>query len=243
VRQGGAIDQAMAAVGYNRINKYVAEIASVHRPSIYKASWSSKEVEHLVYLGSDVARHQYFVGQFGIRASAVEKFAIESVIKYGHSNYRVLLEQYEPEVSCMMIFGFSRFDLAEAKIPQRVLFSSIATAEFAETMSFFMNQRLLPVIRQVTTFENLLRFLTVDAEPCPWFAVNRAIRAAQVVAIGNQLGFTRGEIRKFLAPHDRLIALDLSETIPDPRSSVDRFVDCLVLDWGEKSAARDAGAG
>lgn len=208
----------MSSIGYVRKSKYV-----------YRASWSSDHVEHFIFLGKDSRR--YIVADFGLRNSIAEEFGIASIVKYGHPNFRVMLEHRDPSTACSMRFGFGRIDKFSGKLWPRIRIPEITGSELAAFVATFISQHVFPVTRHVTGLNSLLDFLIVDAEPHPWFAVNYAIKTAHIVAISSQLGLGRNEIRELLKPHEDAIKLVPGGKIRDPKSYVDRYVDQLLLDW------------
>jgi hypothetical protein len=52
---------------------------------IYKALWSTSEVEHFIYFSQNPKQKTVVMGQFGIRNPEVEAFGITAIRKYGDS--------------------------------------------------------------------------------------------------------------------------------------------------------------
>jgi hypothetical protein len=105
----------------------------------------------------------------------------------------------------------------------------------ASFISAFVNDRLLPAIGHITDSRAFLNFLVEDTEPCRWFAAHPAVRAAQVVALGSNLGVENDQIRRSLEPYERLIAKSLFiARSDDPKSCVDWYVDQLAADWAKR---------
>ena len=63
--------------------------------------------------------------------------------------------------------------------------------------------------------------LLSDGEPWPWFAVNSAIRAAQVISVARQLNIDQPTIRASLLPHHRSIG---QEGFSDPIWYIDQLI-------------------
>jgi hypothetical protein len=225
-----AIDAALAPLGYSRFETRIEEFADVHRPAVFRATWSSDEIDHFLYLGADIKRHKYFVGMFGFRSRLAEDFSIATLLKYGHPNYRFWFERYARgrEIGCLMNFGFDRFYLAEKRVEERIPLK-IGVEELAQYITTLVDGRLFPIIREVTSPTKLFQTLVSDIEPCPWFATNCMARAAQIFAIGRHLDFPREVIREFLTPNYHLISRHMVE--PDIKSSVVTFMDRLAADW------------
>src|SRR5262245_45608487 len=94
-----SMKREMRAIGYAQITK-----------GIYKATWSSDDVEHFIYLESDSRR--YLVARFGLRNVPVEEFGVASIIKYGHPNWGIMMQEHPRDsvTACNMRFEFSRID-------------------------------------------------------------------------------------------------------------------------------------
>jgi hypothetical protein len=104
--------------------------------------------------------------------------------------------------------------------------SSMSGPTVATKVKHDVEQKLFPVIRGITSLDLLLSFWLTDAEPCPWYRCNGAMRAAMIVNVARRVGIAPAEIRKLLEPHLREIgrphlyrALD-----PDPGSYVDKVI-------------------
>jgi hypothetical protein len=217
----------MTQVGYLRLRQFV-----------YQASWSSKEVEHLVFL--EVDRRAYLGCDFGLRNPSVERFASTAIVTYGHPNYAAARAKDETAILCSMRFSFGRIDHFTRKSWPRVRVSDVTGIELAQLVADFVSDHILPTVKHLTTLDRLFKLLIADVEPYPWLAVNRAIRAAQIVAIGCQLGVDKKSIRQFIAPHDHLIAQDLhGGDTHDNETCVDRYVGNLMSAWHDRPREND----
>jgi len=227
------LDQSLAPLGYSRIETSLIEWGDIHRPSVFKAEWGSPDVEHFLYLGTDIKHHKYFAGKFGLRSSTAETYSIAALLKYGHPNFRLWTSQLDREIGCTISFDLGRFDWALKQ------YARIAVAfgkdELAEHITALVRDRLKPVVQDVTDLAGHLQLLVSDIEPHVWFATNPIIRAAQIVAIGCHLALSRPTIQDMLSPHHRLISTYLVE--PKFKSSVDVFVDRLIDDLTEGATA------
>jgi hypothetical protein len=228
------IDQSLALLGYARIETRLSEWADIHRPSVFKAKRDSADVEHFLYLGADIKRHKYLVGKFGFRSCVVEDFSIESLLKYGHPNYKFWIEQHDRQIGCAINFDLDRFNLAKDQINHRALVATEAN-KLAQHVTVLVRDYLLPIVQEVTTLVKLLQVLASDVEPYPWFATNSIVRAVQIIAIGSHLGVPRRMIRDMLTPNYHLISMNLIE--PDLKFSVDEFLDRLSADWAQGYSA------
>lgn len=227
------LDQSLAPLGYSRIETRLIEWGDIHRPSVFKAEWGSPDVEHFLYLGTDIKRHKYLAGKFGLRSSTAEAYSIATLLKYGHPNFRLWTSQLDREIGCSISFDLGRFDLSlkqYARIP-----ATVGKDELAQHITALVRDRLKPVVQDVTDLAGHLQLLVSDIEPYVWFATNPIIRAAQIVAIGIHLALSRRTIQDMLSPHHRLISTYLVE--PELKSSVDTFVDRLIDDLKQGAEA------
>lgn len=208
------IDRSLVLAEYAPELVEVEEWADIHRPFVYRAKFNSSEVEHFLYVGSDISRHKYLVGKFGFRAHKVESFSLAALSKYGHPNFRGWLESYNDRIGCIMSFSLERMSMATR---QRVPIS----AGIAERTEYIAGQLrdLLPMIQKITTLPSLLDILAADIELCPWFAANPIARAAQIVAIGFHLKILPQTIREMLLIYRPIICKNLQ--VPD--------LDCFLF--------------
>lgn len=214
------MQKELAAIGYDRFRKY-----------IYRASWSTGEVEHFLYFSKD--SRQYFSAEFGLRNPDADQFGVETMVKYGHSNFQAWAKQRDA-MTCSMTFEFDRFDKLSRNSWPRVRLPEISGHDLANLVTGFIRQNLLPIFANVTDLQNYLAFLLVDREPHPWFASIRMIRAAQVVAVSAQLGRNHAEIREFLKPHGDSIEKEMSHIGNHTVTTFDMFVDKLLSDWASR---------
>jgi hypothetical protein len=88
-----------------------------------------------------------------------------------------------------------------------------------------IEQRLLPLIRNVTRLDRFCSVLLSDAEPFRWPYSNGAMRAAMIVHLAQRLGMRPREIHARLEPYFKRIAYELrGAPDPDPGSYVDRVI-------------------
>jgi hypothetical protein len=230
-----SIEQSLALLGYARIETRIGEWADIHRPFVFKAKWDSADVEHFLYFGADIKRRKYLVGRFGFRSRVAEDFSIESLLKYGHPNYKFWIERHDRQIGCTITFDLDRFNFAKGRIDHRTL---VATEDnkLAQHVTVLVRNRLLPIVQEVTTLAKFLQVLASDVEPYPWFTTNSIVRAAEIIAIGSHLGMPRRMIRDMLTPSYHLISMNLIE--PSLKFSVDQFLDRLLADWAQGYSSR-----
>lgn len=173
------------------------------KPHIYKATWSSEEVEHFVYLEDAAKQNSLVTAYFGIRNPIAESFAVKCIRVYGGELIFDSLA-YDPSTSCAMRFWFGRL---MPEWPQWSLsLLTLPNRELESKTEGFIGRYLLPTVQSVTHFGELFRILVEDREPWPWFASNGAIRAAQIVALGKMTGLDNEQIIGILEPRMQWIS-------------------------------------
>jgi hypothetical protein len=209
-----SLTAAMADVGYDRRKSYV-----------YRAEWSTLDVEHFVYFQTYGTPKDYLAADFGIRNKEAESFAIRSIQAYAGDLYRLL--RHDDGSDCFMRFSLGR--LASWGIRSSLNISEMSERALAEKIKHDIRQQLFPIILEVTDLARLLSLLLVDAEPHPWIRSNGAMRAAMIVNLARRLGMQPGEVRAVLKPHNKRIATSLLKAPnPDPASYVERIIEDAV---------------
>jgi hypothetical protein len=120
----------IAIVGYDRLSKYV-----------YRASWSTAEVEHFTYFGID--SRQYVTADFGLRNPEAEEFAIQAIVKYGHPNFRTWTRERDSATECSMRFGFASLNNVSQNSWPRVHLSTISGYALAALIVGCLRQNVL----------------------------------------------------------------------------------------------------
>jgi hypothetical protein len=223
------MEAEMRRIEYSRIRKYV-----------YRALWSSADVEHFIYFLIDTKG--YFWGSFGLRNQFAEKFGIDSYIKYGHPNRQLIRKDRDSRIACTMGFEFGRIDSYTWRIWPMIHVEGKAGSELATSVVSFIRQYIFPIVRNILDLKTFLDFLLSDREPTIWMATSASARSAQIVAVANNLGISRDEILGFLRPFERMIAIDLVGMKVDPAQTfhghLDRYVDQLLSDLAIRHQAR-----
>jgi hypothetical protein len=88
----------------------------------------------------------------------------------------------------------------------------------------------MPTVGKITTLETFLSLLIADMACCPWAGSNGAIRAAQIVALGGQIGLNAGDIRGMLESRKTLIAHGISKS-SEMRAAPAAYIDRILDDW------------
>ncbi|WP_041536002.1 hypothetical protein [Parvibaculum lavamentivorans] len=213
------IQKELAVIGYDRLRK-----------SVYRATWSTAEVEHFLYFGQD--SRQYFTAQFGLRNPDAQKFGIEAMVKYGHPNFQLWAKERDVVVECSMTFHFASLDKFSRTSFPRVRVPDTSGDELVNLVMGFVVRNLLPIIKSIIDLETYLAFLVADLEPNRWLvSSNHMIRVAQIVAVAAQLGRSDAEIKELLKPYDCQIEKRMRHIANDTVTGIDMYVDKLLSDW------------
>jgi hypothetical protein len=214
-----SITPALVESGYERLSE-----------GVYKAVWSTVEVEHFVYVFDsprnldEPNRRHTLSGDFGMRNGVAERFSCRAIRAYGGEIFR-LFNCAEP-TSCAMRFSFARLEPLGWPISR----PGLSGKELAERFRAFMTEQLVPTIGHVRTVGDLLALLAADMSHCPWIASNGAIRAAQIVALAGQIGLGAAHIRTMLDSRLPLIAAGVSKT-SEMRANPTVYLDRLLDDF------------
>src|SRR5262249_32628055 len=80
----GSADLALEDAGYERIDpRKPRDDYPGMDVFIYKALWSTREVEHFIFFSQDPMQKAAIIGQFGVRNPQVEAFSIAAIREYG----------------------------------------------------------------------------------------------------------------------------------------------------------------
>lgn len=220
----------MADIGY--------ECVKCH---IYRAEWSTLEVEHFVYFQIYGTQGEYLAADFGIRNEEAESFAVRSIQAYGGDIYQLL--RHDDRTDCFMRFSIG--ELASWGGNSSLKLSTMLVAEISEKIKDDIVQQLFPFVRSVTGANRLLSLLLLDVEPYPWIRCNGAMRAAMIVNLALGLGIHPKEIHGLLGPHNKQIALHLRKAPDrDPSSYIERVINDAASNAAHlnNSAGRDFGS-
>ena len=142
---------ALNAVQYERIAQL-----------IYKANWSTPEVEHFLFFSVHGSPEQFLNAHFGFRNPAAQDFSFRSILKYGGEAFRLLKQ--DSRTDCFLRFSFHRLQ------PTRrwsLHISEFSAPELSRLLEVTIRERLFPAIRAVTGLRELLQVILADQEPYP----------------------------------------------------------------------------
>jgi hypothetical protein len=200
----------------------------------YRASWSSPEVEHFIYLqGGNTLSGAPPSARFGLRNTEAELFAVECVTRYGWAFIRTTLDRRK-KTDCLMQFDFSRLDPHYLRRwhPTRG-FIRLDDPAFGAALKITAQSKLKPLVQGLTSKADLFAALLSDEEQFRWRATNSAIRAAIIVALGSQVGVEPREIRSELRSKAALISNGLSKHSPF-FDTPDDYVAKVQEDWAAR---------
>jgi hypothetical protein len=195
---------------------------------VYKAVWSTVEVEHFVYAfdsprdQDDPNRRHTLSGDFGMRNGVAEQFSCKAIRTHGGEIFRLF--NCAESTSCAMRFSFARLE----PLGWPISGPGLSGIGIAKRFRAFMTEQLVPTIGHVRTIGDLLALLAADMSHCPWIESNGAIRAAQIVALAGQIGLGAAHIRTMLDSRLLLIAAGVSkasEMRANPTVYLDRLLD------------------
>ena len=212
-----SMTQGLAGLGYRRLKKLT-----------YKASWSSIDVEHFLFL-SLYGGGNYFHCEFGIRNPAAEQFAVECLRLFGGSLFQDL--RFDRRYDCHMRYSLGmwagwgiRWSLAVSKMSQAALVDRVKSD---------VRDTLFPVIRSVLSVADLFALLLKDDEPCRWLRVSGTVRGAMIVFLGRRMGMERREIEGLLQPYLREIGAHMGHRTTERPLSPSAFLT-KVLDHADQ---------
>lgn len=213
------IDKTLSDLGYERMKRFT-----------YRGLWSIPEVEHFLYLELYGVPKHFLTARFGFRNLAAELFSLRSIRAYGGDVYRLM--KHDERFDCVMNFSFGR-------LRSPVTRWSLHTPDFsgselaAEIRSEIANL-LLPTIRDVRGLSEFHALLLSDVEPFPWVACNGAMRAAQIISIGRQIGMEAAQIHAALRPNMKWIQVGLEKDC-----NAESYIKKVLQDWDLQVRAQD----
>jgi len=177
----------LAELGYLRLKKRT-----------YKASWSSEDVEHFLFLSLHSGRH-YFTCDFGIRNPPAERFALECLKLHGGPFFQTI--RFDPRYGCSMRFSLGR--LAGWGFRSTLTISDMSEEALADKVKSDVRDLLCPVVRSILAPADLFSLLVKNVEPCRWLGVSGALRAAMIAYLGRRMGIETSELESMLQPYLR----------------------------------------
>jgi hypothetical protein len=191
----------------------------------YKAFRSTAEVEHFIFFEEGGKTKGLFSGHFGVRNAEAEAFSANAILRYsGEFHFQGL--RYDERKSCTMRFPFGRLvpPLWSIYVPH------LAKPQIGEAVQSIVTEHMHPAVEGIITTEKLLSLLLGNKDPFLWGATNGAIRAAQIVVLGDKSGLDSDQIRSALEPHLNAVAHGFFRISPF-RKDPSAYIDKILFDW------------
>lgn len=198
------LTETLADLGYERV-----------KPLVYKICGRGGILEHFLKLTVWGPEREFLAVDFSFRERHAQDFGIECVRLYGGDIYGAL--QYDQEVGCSMSFSLGRWVGWKPRGSLRLTTTSMDT--ISTVIESSLQERVVPIIRELNDQAQLLSVLVRDSEPFRWAYVNGAIRAAQIVFLASDKMVHWQDIELLLAPFKRQIWANLGKG-KDPDSFV-----------------------
>jgi hypothetical protein len=209
---------ALADVGYRRVKRH-----------LYRAEWST-EIEHFIEFHLYGTPKDYLAADFGLRNKEAETFADRSIKAYGGPWTKLI--RYDEQTDFCIRFSLGKL-AGSWGLRSSLTISSMPGPLLAKKVRDDIEQKLFPLIRDVTSLSRFMSLLATDIEPFAWLYSNAAMRAAMIVSVAQRLGATPDDVRPLFEPHFKGIAYGISDgRNPDPRA----YIDNIMRD----AASRDA---
>lgn len=161
-----------------------------------------------------------------------EVFSVACIRTYGGELFEAW--EHNERTSCTMHSSFSR--LRPHVWP--VSIESISSTQLEKYLHHFLTVDLIPAIRHVTTANDFLSLLMTDEPILPWAGTNGAIRAAQIVVLGNKTHLNEAELRHALERRKSWIANGLSKTSEMRRDPM-LYINKVIEEWQLRSRGQD----
>ena len=204
----------MNEIGYRRVDRH-----------IYRADWSSEDVEHFIYFSLYGTPNDYLAADFGLRNQRAQTFAQDEIRRYGGPVYQLM--KMNKKAHCSMNFPLG--SLASWGPRSSLRISSMSNQALVMKIIEDIKTRLLPLIRNVTSIDHLSSFLCQNAESHAWLRSNGAIRAGMIIELMLRTGISVIELEIMLEPyHDRIASNLLDAQDPDPSAYVKKVIDDAI---------------
>jgi hypothetical protein len=213
---------ALKEIGYDRVAKL-----------IYRARWSTQEIEHMLRFDTYGTPKIYLIGDPGMRNAEAEAFAMRCRRLYMTG----LLQQMMPidEWWCSIHFSLGAY----CGWPGRSCLDTLEyrSDELAAKVVGDVRSKLIPLVGAIQTCADLLDFLKkTNWTTSPIVQMGGYYRAAEIAFLARKLGIAREETRKALLN----FSLDISNATRRTRFTPETYIDQILDD---ADAAFSGGAG
>jgi hypothetical protein len=200
-----SLSLALEKLGYARTRAWV-----------FRLDQNAKEVEHFLYFTLRQEKN-LIAAHFGFRLPDVEPLAITAFSYFARADFP-LHKMLEPD-NCSMRYSFGRFH----SMLRPGYWNLSNEVDWTAPIVADLNQYLLPFVSRLPARQDMFEVLVANDEPCPWFAANAAIRAAQILFLGSRLCKPRSQLHAIVESRRTEIARDL--VAEDKSASVEQFVE------------------
>jgi hypothetical protein len=205
------LDVPLSTIGYQEV-----------KPGLYAFRASSQDCIHLLSVQLHGKSDRYLTAEFCVLNSDAEKFALQSLWGYGDP----IFKSWNPDVS-QSVLRFSVGEVVGWKPGAALWQQQRSDDDFARLFAEFIDDRIVPFVKEVVSVDDLLSILLSDQPPYNWVKSNGAVRAAEIAFLSARQGLNSSEIRLQLKPYLKEIEIGLGiRHLLDATS----FIDAVVAD-------------
>jgi hypothetical protein len=173
-----AIEKALGALGYSRV-----------RRRVFKAPWSSTDIDHIIYLEWHEKYGTRISVQVGIRHRRAQEFAMAMLRAHGAWATRQLLQV--GKYGSLFVSDLGK--ISSWPIPWSLDPAEKGTDSCVRKITMSLQEKLFPLIGEVRDDHTMYNFLTQMKIEALWPA-NGAVRAAETIFIGKGLGYRKDKV-------------------------------------------------
>ena len=192
-------------------------------PYIFTATWTTREVEHLLVFSTYGNPKQFFVADFGILDRAAQEFAIACVEPFMPPAFAEVSK--EQENFCFLRYSLGR--LAGWGILSSLDLEKLKVQEFETQLSYAVRQRLFPTIANVRDRSALLEFLQTQSDVLANFRINLAMQMCFMAFLRRELDEPLAAIDEKLRTEAKRHELWLKGQDINPHALVEHIRDQL----------------
>jgi hypothetical protein len=224
VRLDELLAGALAPLGYQRVAKL-----------IYRANWSTRDVEHMLRFDTFGNPKIYLAGDPGLRNAQAEAFANRCRKRYA----KPIMSQFEFEDKlgkwwCPVHFALG--GLCDWDVRHSLDMTEYSPGALAKKVADDVREKLLPLVTPIKTCADLLAFLDKDDKTRPpMIQMGEFYRAAQIAFLACKLARPRAKTEEILRGFTRYMASSLDE----PRVTPETYIE-HILDDAEAAVAQAA---
>jgi hypothetical protein len=186
-------DSQLARLGYSR-----------RKSGIYVFDASSPHCNHLLFVEVHGKADRYITADFCLLNADAERFALDALRKHGDPVFRTWANDASRGLLVFSVGEYAGWSPGAA-LWQR----QSSEEEFAERFAQVIDERIVPITRQIESLGDLLCALLSNTSLYKWIKSNGAIRAAEIAFLASRLGMPDHEIRSRLQPYLKEIEIGL----------------------------------